>query len=36
MKLNLLDIDWQQIVTLPDDTSDLTAIWDSGELHIGW
>ena len=36
MKLNLLDIDWQQTVTLPDDTSELTAIWDSGELHIGW
>ena len=36
MKLNLLDIDWQQTVTLPDNASELTAIWDSGELHIGW
>ena len=36
MKLNLLDIDWKQTVTLPDDAGELTAVWDSGDLHISW
>lgn len=36
LKLNLLDIGWHKTVTLPDDARELTAVWDSGELHIGW
>ena len=36
MKLNLLDIDWMQTVTLPDGAGELTAVWDSGDLYISW
>jgi len=36
IKLALFDIDWEQVVTLPEGAGEISAIWDSGHLQIGW
>lgn len=36
MKLHLLDLDLEKTIPLPAEVGELTAVWDSGDLHITW